>query len=82
VQVHIVVADGAWAPRFVDALRARAGDEAGRRLTWDVVDLRRSDWLDAVAAADVVVWRSPYLGHEFAGYLKERIYFLERFAGN
>ncbi|MCC6871729.1 MAG: hypothetical protein IT351_05030, partial [Candidatus Fermentibacter sp.] len=50
-------------------------------LEYGIVNLDRSDWVGSVADADLVIWKPPYMGHEFAGYVKEKIYFLERHLG-
>ncbi len=45
------------------------------------MNLDRSDWLARVAGASLVIWKPPYMGHEFAGYVKEKIHFLEHHLG-
>ncbi len=70
---------GGWHDRFVEAIAARAAGSP--RLEHSLVNLDRSDWIDLIADASVVIWKPPYMGHEFAGYMKEKIYFLERRLG-
>lgn len=66
-----------WHDRFVEAIEIRKDGPVP--LSCSLVSLDRSDWTDQVADSDLVIWKPPYMGHEFSGYMKERIYFLERF---
>ncbi|MDM7992357.1 MAG: hypothetical protein QUS11_03515 [Candidatus Fermentibacter sp.] len=70
---------GGWHRRFAEAVERRALDRPG--LEYGFVNLDRSDWLARVAGATLVIWKPPYMGHEFAGYVKEKIHFLEHHAG-
>lgn len=70
---------GGWHDRFVEAIDRRRDGPV--RLSSSLVNLDRSDWADQVADSALVIWKPPYMGHEFSGYMKEKIYFLERFMG-
>jgi len=70
---------GGWHNRFAEAVANRIPCRPG--LEYGIVNLDRSDWVGSVADADLVIWKPPYMGHEFAGYVKEKIYFLERHLG-
>ena len=50
-------------------------------LRCSLVNMDRSDWLSQIGDASLVLWKPPYMGHEFAGYVKEKVYLLERFYG-
>jgi hypothetical protein len=70
---------GGWHEKFIDAVEEKRKDLPGLRCS--LVNLDRSDWIEQVRDASVILWKPPYMGHEFAGYLKEKIYFLETFEG-
>jgi glutathione synthase/RimK-type ligase-like ATP-grasp enzyme len=70
---------GGWHERFAEAIEARQEELPGLR--YSLVNLDRSDWIEQIGDSAVVLWKPPYMGHEFAGYLKEKVYFLEHFLG-
>jgi hypothetical protein len=68
-----------WHEKFLDAL-SRLG-EGRRDLRCITVNLDRSDWLRQLDGVSMVLWKPHYMGHEFSGYFKEKVYFMERFLG-
>lgn len=70
---------GGWHERFVEAIEAKRDALPGLRCS--LVNLDRSDWIEQIGDARVVFWKPDYMGHEFAGYLKEKVFFLEHFLG-
>lgn len=79
LKIAIGLDKGGWHTRFAEAVVRRAAEHPG--LEYGLVNLDRNDWVGSVSDASLVIWKPPYMGHEFAGYVKEKIYFLERHLG-
>lgn len=79
LKVAVGLDRGGWHARFVDSLEGRRKELP--LLQYRVVNMDRSDWLEQIGDASLIIWKPPYMGHEFAGYVKEKIYFLENFLG-
>ena len=70
---------GKWHEKFMDSLEKKAGEMPCLRIS--LVNMDRSDWLTQIGDATLVLWKPPYMGHEFAGYVKEKVFLLERYHG-
>jgi hypothetical protein len=70
---------GGWHERFIHAIEEKMKELPGLRFS--LVNLDRDDWIEQVTDSSVILWKPPYMGHEFAGYMKEKIHFLERYMG-
>jgi len=70
---------GGWHEKFIDSLERRMRELPFLR--YSLVNMDRSDWLSQIGDATLVLWKPAYMGHEFAGYVKEKVYLLERFLG-
>ncbi len=68
-----------WHEQVVVALEAAAAQRPW--LSFEVVDLDHSDWIDQVASAQAVIWNPHFMGPQSAGLFKERVYFLETVLG-
>lgn len=65
--------------KFLDALEEKTTTYPG--LQYSLVNLDRSDWIEQIGESSLVIWKPPYMGHEFSGYFKEKVFFLEHFMG-
>lgn len=68
-----------WHAGFADELEQKR--RAGWDLAYELVDLDASDWVRAIGDADLVLWKSAYMGTQGASLFKEKIYFIEHFLG-
>lgn len=79
LKVAVGLDRGGWHNRFVEAIEGRMKDVPSLRCF--LVNMDRSDWLAQIGDASLILWKPPYMGHEFAGYVKEKVYFLEHYLG-
>ena len=70
---------GNWRQQFVEALERKRA--AGYPLSYDVVDIERHDWINALEPYDVVLWKPECMGLANAAAFKEKVYFMERHMG-
>jgi glutathione synthase/RimK-type ligase-like ATP-grasp enzyme len=79
LRIAIGADDSQWCQRFAAALDEKR--QSGLPLQYEIIDLMRHDWLQAVAPYDVVLWKPVTMGVEGAAHFKEKIYVLERQLG-
>ena len=77
--LRIAVGRGAWHQEFAAALDARIREGAG--IEYDIVDIDAHDWLERIAAYDLVIWKGRFMGPELAGHYKDKVYFIEKVLG-
>jgi glutathione synthase/RimK-type ligase-like ATP-grasp enzyme len=68
-----------WHEKFAHALDKKIA--AGLPLQYAVVNIDRHDWVEKIIDADAVIWKPAYMYPRFAGYFKEKIYFMEKILG-
>lgn len=68
-----------WQDRFAEALDEKI--QAGYPCRYRLVNMDSSDWFEHVRGADVIIWKPSAMGPRSAGYVKEKIYFLQYVAG-
>lgn len=79
LRVAVGLDKGGWHEKFATALDARM--ESDPLLSYSLVNLDADGWADALEGAGLVIWKPPYMGPEFSGYMKEKIYFMETVLG-
>jgi glutathione synthase/RimK-type ligase-like ATP-grasp enzyme len=75
--IAVGLGDGLWYRRFVDALNDKV--RTGYPLAYDIVDLDQHDWVDQIAAHDLVIWKPNFMGPRSSSLFKEKIYFIETY---
>ena len=65
--------------KFIEAIEEKKTSYPG--LQYSLVNLERSDWIEQIGESSLVIWKPPYMGHEFSGYFKEKVFFLENYLG-
>ncbi|MCE5253883.1 MAG: hypothetical protein LLG45_06720 [Actinomycetia bacterium] len=75
-RLRVAVGRGEWHDEFAAALEAHV--RGGAPLEYDVVDIDAHDWQVKVAPYDLIIWKGRFMGPEFAGHYKEKVYFIER----
>lgn len=78
-RVKVAVGRGEWHDEFAAALDRRIRD--GEAIDYDVIDIGAHDWLERLAPYDLVIWKTLFMGPEFAGHYKDKIYFIENVLG-
>jgi len=48
---------------------------------YDVIDIDAHDWLERIAAYDLVLWYGRFMGPNLATHYKEKVYFIEQVLG-
>lgn len=71
--------DGLWDARFVAGLERFAS--AGAPIEHALVELRAADWIDQVEPFDVVLWNPRWMTPADTSYMKEKVWFMERYLG-
>jgi glutathione synthase/RimK-type ligase-like ATP-grasp enzyme len=79
LKIAVGVSDSPWDQRFAAALDEHIS--RGEPVRYDLVDLRRSDWIRRVEPYGAILWKSTAMGIEEAEHYKEKTYFLEAYLG-
>src|SRR3989339_1905665 len=64
-----------WHERFMTALQARR--DAGTPVEYALVDLEKSDWMEALRPFDAVIWKPSYMGAKSASQFLAKVFFIE-----
>lgn len=78
-RLKVAVGRGTWHDEFAAALDRRIRD--GAAVEYDIVDIDAHDWLERIAPYDLVIWKGRFMGPEFAGHFKDKVYFIENTLG-
>lgn len=65
-----------WHEKFSEVLAKKV--QQGYELEYDVLNLDKQDWAEAIEPYDVVLWKPAFMGVRSASYFKEKIYFMEK----
>jgi glutathione synthase/RimK-type ligase-like ATP-grasp enzyme len=77
INIAVCQNENNWHQRFIQALESI--DIAGCSLHYDLVNVDIDRWVSALEGFDVVLWKPNHMGVESASYLKEKIYFIEKY---
>jgi glutathione synthase/RimK-type ligase-like ATP-grasp enzyme len=67
-----------WYERLVDTLEQQIA--RGVPVRYEVVEINAHDWVARLDGLDALIWHPMFMGPVSASFLKEKIWFIERFA--
>jgi len=75
IQIAIGIDKRGWHNKFASALDRKMSE--GYPCTYRRVNMLAHDWLEQLRGCELVVWKPGGMGPRSAGYIKEKIYFLQ-----